>query len=95
MLATAATLESVPPMFRAGTRFHDLITTAGGEEHEIHELIWEVSELTQAADTELLERRNDIAGVDARYDNGVAVSWQAEGALVARADARVLMRKRR
>jgi class 3 adenylate cyclase len=57
VLSTADTLEAVPPMFRAGCRFHDCITMGGDKEYDVHELIWEVSGLTQAADTGPIEQR--------------------------------------
>lgn len=56
VLCTVATLQGVPPMFRAGCRFLDTITVAGGEVQDVYEVIWEVSGLTQAADTDLVEQ---------------------------------------
>ncbi len=58
VLTTLATLEAVPPMLRSATRFLERVSfTPGGEPHEVHELIWEVSGLTQMADVNLPERR--------------------------------------
>ena len=52
-LVSGAILNSVPPMLRMGSRFFERVTGEGtGEEIQVHELIWEVSGLTQIADTQ-------------------------------------------
>lgn len=56
VLTTSLTLESVPAMLRVASRFQDRIpSAAGSRELDVHELIWEVSGLTQAADVSLVD----------------------------------------
>ena len=58
VLTTDATLEAIPPMLRSSSRFQDRIDSAAtGETLEVHELIWEVSGLTQMANVALPGRR--------------------------------------
>ncbi len=73
VLGTATALEAVPPMFRAGCRFHDCITMGGGAQFDVHELIWEVSGLTQASDTNPVEPRAEYTRMSLRFAGDSAV----------------------
>ena len=58
VLTTAQTLEALPAMLRGGARFQDRVTSdASGAPLEVHELIWEISGLTQMADVALPSQR--------------------------------------
>lgn len=51
-LVSGALLNAVPAMLRMSSRFFEHVPSeSSGETIEVHELIWEVSELTQVADT--------------------------------------------
>lgn len=73
VLASAETLETVPPMFRAGSRFLDRIATGSGDEFDVHELIWEVSGLTQVADTSVVEQRLGSTRLELRFGDQTLV----------------------
>ncbi len=52
-LASGATLDSVPPMSRIGSRFFDQLESGRvGKAIQVYELIWEVSGLTQVGATQ-------------------------------------------
>lgn len=58
VLVTAATLQMVPPMLRASSRFVDRVSSAAtGAAIDVHELTWEISGLTQVSDIALQESR--------------------------------------
>ena len=69
MLTTAATLEEVPPALRIGSRLFDRVRIEGVRgEVEICELIWEVSGVTQMADTAPAAARRVYSALHVDYD---------------------------
>jgi len=76
VLTTSATLEAIPAMLRAGARFHDRVTSdATGAPIEVHELIWEISGLTQMADVALPSQRVTQTALELTYRGG---TWRCD-----------------